>query len=553
MTRGGDSVPASIYVRGLAGLLIAAALLPEQPQAFAADAQAAGSTAELASWIDARASDHFATIGAAQPPLVDDATFLRRAYLDLLGTIPAVSEVRDFLDDQSDNKRGRLIDQLLDDPRCAAHLARTWRRVLVPQAAGPAALSGTVEAWLESQLAEGVAYDELARKLITAGGAEEQDGQDDEDEDGDEGEGESTASPAVAYLQATGGDPASVAGSVSRVFLGIRIECAQCHDHPFTDWTQADFWGLAAFFAGARYNRPATQEVPADQENPPSIDDRVTQITPPDIGKTFQAGYLWDMSETVEIPDDKLPRQAFADWLTSPENPHFAATAVNRVWQQLCGHGLTASVDDLDLASGAERAVVLDDLAAQFAAGGFQLKWLIGGICKSRPYQYAADQSAEVAGLVAVRPLKVLSPEQVFDAMEVALALPVSRIDEGPRYNGQRDQMIARMAEVVGTTPDEFRAGVPQMLMLMNGTVTADATSLDTSRTLRAVVDAPFLDDDEKIETLFLAALTRTPSPAEMRQLKDHVDRKSRAGAEGQAYSEIMWALINSPEFMLIR
>jgi hypothetical protein len=488
-------------------------------------------------------------------------------YLDLLGTIPAVSEVRDFLDDQSDSKRSRLVDRLIEDPRCAAHLARTWRRILVPESAMNPAMTGELEEWLRQQFAGRVSYDELTRKLITAGGAEPEisaaagddsanaaenaDNADDDDQ-GASDPASPQSSPAVAYLRATGGDPAAVAGSVSRVFLGVRMSCAQCHDHPFADWTQRDFWGIAAFFAGARYNQPAPPPT-EDEDPPPAIDEPLATITPPDIGHTFEAGFLWDGDAPAEITEGMLPRQVFAEWLTSPENPHFAATAVNRVWQQLCGHGLTDSVDDLDLAPPGERAMVLDELAERFEEHGFDLKWLIGGICQSKAYQFAVDTSAAGAGTVASRPLKVLSPEQVFDALEVALALPISRIDEGPRFNGQRDQMIARLGEAASDSPDQFRGGIPQMLMLMNGAVTADATSLDTSRTLRAVVEAPFLDDYEKIETIFLATLTRRPSPVETRQLKEHVDDKSRAGEKGQAYAQIMWALINSPEFMLIR
>ena len=514
---------------------------------------------DLASWIDGELAVHFERSGAAQPRLVDDATFLRRVYLDLLGTIPAVSEVRDFLDDQTDNKRARLVERVLEDPRAAAHLARTWRRMLLPDAPPQGAMNGSLEAWLQEQFAQDVPYDKVVRDLVTAGGAEqaiEEDADDDDADDGDEDEDEDdeapAASPAVEYLRGTGGDPASVAGSVSRVFLGVRMHCAQCHDHPFADWTQRDFWGLAAFFAGARYNRPTLPN--QDGADQPITDEPVSTISPPDIGQTFQAGFLWDGGDIpAEVPEGELPRRVFADWLTSADNPHFAATAVNRTWQQLCGHGLTDSVDDLDLAGAAERAILLDQLARHFAAADFDLKWLIGGICQSRAYQFAADEPVAAAGLVGMRPLKVLSPEQVFDALEVALALPISRIDEGPRYNGQRDQMISRLGEATSQSPEEFRGGIPQMLMLMNGTLTADATSLETSRTLRAVVEAPFLDEDEKIETLFLAALTRPPEPAEARQLKEHLEDSARRGQEGRAYAEIMWALINSPEFMLIR
>jgi hypothetical protein len=518
---------------------------------------------ELAAWIDARMAAHFAKNSVAQPPLVDDATFLRRAYLDLIGTLPAVSEVRDFLADQSDLKRTRLIDRLIDDSRFAPHQARTWRRVLVSEPSMATTFGGQVEQWLTDQFAQNLAFDELTRKLITAGGAEpeaEAEESDDEDDDAPA----MPPSAAVSYLRSTGGDPASVAGSVSRIFLGVRIECAQCHDHPFTDWKQQDFWGIAAFFAGARYNRPAPPAANGnDRQRPATTDERLTSITAPEIGRTFEAGFFWDGDAKPEIPENKLPRQVFADWLTSPKNPHFAATAVNRVWQQLCGRGLTESVDDLDRADEAARAVVLDDLAVHFAQHRFDMKWLASGICRSKAYQFAATATttatttdttaADESGSIRVRPLKVLAPEQVFDALEVALALPISRLDDGPRYNGQRNAMIERLGESASSSPDKFRGGIPQMLMLMNGVVTAEATSLDSSRTLRAVVEAPFLDDAEKIHTLFLATLTRPPSEVEARRLKEHVAKRAASGENGQAYAEILWALINSPEFMLIR
>jgi hypothetical protein len=540
------------HISLLAGLCVLLTVQTPLPAAEPTGSARVATPHELAAWIDERMEDHFVKNGAGQPTLVDDATFLRRAYLDLVGTLPAVAEVRDFLDDESDQKRTRLVDRLLGDPRFAAHLARTWRRVLVSDPGSAASFGGQLEEWLTEQFAQNAAFDELTRELITAGGAEQ--AADAKAEEKAENDQEASAFPqtsAVSYLRSTGGDPASVAGSVSRIFLGVRIECAQCHDHPFADWTQQDFWGIAAFFAGARYNR--TAPAANNREQPATTDERVTSITPPDIGRTYQVSLLWDGEVMPQIPEDKLPRQVFADWLTSRENPHFAATAVNRVWQQLCGQGLTDSVDDLDRADAVERAVLLDDLAHHFADHRFDLKWLISGICRSKAYQFAANATASESAKVGVRPLKVLSPEQVFDALEVSLALPISRLDEGPRYNGQRNQMIERLGETASSSPDKFRGGIPQMLMLMNGVVTAEATSLDTSRTLRAIVDAPFLDDSEKIQTLFLATLTRPPSLVEARRLKEHVEKRAALGQKGQAYAEILWALINSPEFMLIR
>jgi hypothetical protein len=516
-------------------------------------------TSTLGQWIDGRVEAYLAASQTPPPPLVDDATFLRRVYLDLHGTIPTVAQARDFLDDPAPEKRSRLVDRLLLDDRSSAHLARTWRRILLPSDAQTGPMGIAFESWLRDQFAADSPFDRLARQIVTAGGAEDRSDSGESDDASDNAEDEddedaSRVSGAVAYLQAAGADPASVAGAISRDFLGVRIECAQCHDHPFADWKQDQFWGIAAFFAGARFNQPSAPVDGRRRDEPPR-DEQVTTISPPDIGKTFAAEFLWS-DQPVEAPDDggeRLPRQLFAQWLTAAENPHFAATAVNRVWRQLCGRGLTQSVDDLDAATEDERDAVLDELAMRFAQGRFDLKWLIGGICKSRAYQFAAEGAEPSSALVGVRPLKALSPEQVFDALETAVGLPVSRIDQGPRFNGERDQMVARLGEAASKAPEEFRGGVPQMLMLMNGTVIVEAVDLESSRTLRAVVEAPFLDDAEKLDVLFLATLTRHPTDAEKQQLGQHVQAAATSGKQAMAYAEILWALVNGPEFVLLR
>src|SRR5262249_42729308 len=146
---------------------------------------------------------------------------------------------------------------------------------------------------------------------------------------------------------------------------------------------------------------------------------------------------------------------------------------------------------------------VLDDLAKLFIMSGYDLRWLIAGICKSQVYQQAAAAESDAGDGVVRRPLKTLLPEQVFDSLEVALSLPIGKSDNGPRFSGERQQFVSRMNEAAAETPADYKGGIPQALMLMNGRLTADATSLESSRTLRAVVEAPFLRPEEKIETLY--------------------------------------------------
>ncbi|MEX0585483.1 MAG: DUF1549 domain-containing protein, partial [Pirellulales bacterium] len=483
--------------------------------------------AELSRWLDGQFSERMRPNGGL-PPMVDDATFLRRAYLDLAGVIPSVSRARDFLAEKSPDKRMRLIQDLLASRRCDEHLARIWRRMMIPVGSPGAMAASQFDPWLARQFRDDVSYDELARRVVTGG------------------TGSATEAPA-AFYRAVGGTPDALAESLSRMFLGVRLGCAQCHDHPFASWNQADFWGMAAFFAGANLSGQPQNGNEVLPENKPGT------IRSED-GTEYTARFPW--GSPAAIPAGKRPREVLADWLASPENPNFAATAVNRVWQHLCGRGLIDPVDDLDQATPEDRQL-LNELAARFAASGFDLDWLTRGICGSRFYQQPSGR-ANADGLAGgenptdgvSRPLKTLTPEQVFDSLEQALLLPVARGDDSARHNGQREEMVGRLEEGFGGSPEEYRAGIPQVLLMMNGKLTAAATDLDSSRTLRAVIEAPFLDATEKINTLYLAVLTRNPRPTELNVMLEHVQQAGENNRK-QSYAEIFWALLNSPEFVL--
>ena len=265
--------------------------------------------------------------------------------------------------------------------------------------------------------------------------------------------------------------------------LGVRIDCAQCHDHPFSEWKQDDFWGLAAFFsdfAGGNAGGTASGGQPGEINYE---------------GTTYKAKFLWS-SDALESP---APRAKFAKWITSKQNPNFSSTAVNRFWQLLVGRGLYADIENLDEAAESDR-IFVDALGEKFAADGFHVPRLIAAICKSRWYAAESEQQtdetdeADERGRVFKRSLKVISPEQVFDSLEQSLHLPISRINPmAPRWTGERVQMVSRLGEAVGETPEDYASGIPQALMMMNGRMTTEAIDLDRSRLLRAVVEAPVL------------------------------------------------------------
>ena len=521
----------------LAFVLLQAAILSAGQLAVSSTGKSRLTTEELARWIDEQFAGIWQESKIVPTDVVNDATFMRRSFLDLAGSIPSVSEARDFLEYSSEQRRGALVDRLLNDPRrpekyadrTAAHWATLWRRMMVPGNTPEARMAVGLEPWLKEQFAANVPYDELVRKLITA----KNDGQ--QVMVVNARLGVRNGGP-MLFFQAVGGKPESAASSVSRVFLGVRIGCAECHDHPFAHWKQKDFWGMAAFFAGVKNG---------------GIDDSsVAKIRPENGTRDYEAVFLG--GEEAKIANGKTSREALADWMVSESNPLFAATVVNRVWQHLIGRGLTDSVDDLDKASPAERRV-LDDLAKKFVESGFDLRWLISGICKSQLYQRecVALNETDIEPPPGLRPIKTLSPEQVFNSLEQALALPVSRADGSARFNGLRDQLISRMNEAASNNPDEFRAGIPQALLLMNGRLTTEATDLDQSRTLRGVLDAPFLDTEAKLTTLYLATFSRPPRSEEKQFLLEHIRKQAEGDGQKQAYAEIFWGLLNSPEFVL--
>ena len=472
----------------------------------------AESPAELAAWIDAKLDAAWRAKGLAPREVAGDEVFLRRAYLELTGTVPSVSEARDFLGSTSASKRDQLVATLLDDKRFAEHFAGLWARTLAP--AGNT--RGPFEGWLKAEFRKNTPFDELARSVLTA-------------------TGDANATGPAGYYSAVGNTPERVAESVSRGLLGVRLGCAQCHNHPLAAWRREDFWGMAAFFAG-------TGATPGRV-----TDGVVTKITAIDSNREFEAKFL--DGPAPQFPAGRTPRSVLAEWVATPANPYFAANAVNRVWQDLCGTGLVSTVDDLDTLAPEERGQILSELADKFAAGGFNLRWLVEGICLSKAYQQVGAAAAEPGS--ARRPIRTLSPDQVFAALDQSLALKKGRT-LSPRYTPEGMTLRARLEEARGASPTDFRAGIPQALLLMNGGMISRATTLDDSMTLRAVVDAPFLKDGDKLDTLFLAAYSRMPRPAERdRFLKVVRAKPGDAEAERQAYANIFWALLNSPEFVL--
>ena len=460
------------------------------------------------------------------PARCDDLLLARRLYLDLLGRVPSVAEIRDYLAVDESTRRTVLVDQLVfhQGPRAvdyrrtfSEHWARQWRRVMLPPGTQASMNPSELEGWISQKFASDTSFDLMMASLVEVK---------DPNRDG-------------VYFRLSQSSPATYAANVSRVLLGVRLECAQCHDHPFTEWKQTDFWGLAAFYSDIGVAPPGGNAV-------------AKLGTIENEGVKYFAKYLWQEPIGADVSRGKL-----AAWLTSPGNRQFSSVAVNRFWQLLVGRGVFASVDDLDLASPKQREL-LDALAVQFAENKFPVRSLIAAICKSDWYQAVASEvelpkeSDEKIESAFYRPLKSLSPEQVFDSLEQALMLPISRLDpSSARWTGERAQMVSRLGESVGKSPEEYASGIPQALVMMNGKLTADAISVENSRLLRAALDSPFMSAADRIDTLCLATLSRHPTEEESSAFMSYINKYASLDDKRRAHGEILWALVNSPEFVL--
>ena len=483
----------------------------------------------LAARIDARLDACWAKAEVRPVGRAEDGEFLRRACLDLVGRIPTAAEARDFLDDPSPEKRTALVDRLVDSPAYAVRATAIWRQLLLPEAdtEDQARLAaGGLEAWLRKKVGEGAGYDRIVRELLTARLA------------GRGGEPMAARSEPTpdAFYTARGGKPETLAADSARAFLGLRLECAQCHNHPFARWKREEFWGFAAFFAGV------PRQAEADDVSAPRVDAARRELTIPGTSTVVAAAHL-DHSAPAWRPRADT-REILAEWVTAPGNPYFARAAVNRTWARFFGLGLVEPVDDLDNDDGSELSGLLDELAGEFRDHGHDLKYLIRALTATRAYNLtsAVDPASPTPPpLFARMPLRGLSPTQFLDSLAQAT---------GTDPGATRARFLELFADR-DARPTEAQTSILQALTLMNGSYVAGATSPETGDVLGAIAEAPYLDTAGRVEVLYLAALTRRPRPEESSRVVQYIDAHQGDAGRSRALADAFWALLNGAEFRL--
>jgi hypothetical protein len=489
-------------------------------------------------------------------PLADDAEFLRRVHLDIIGIIPTYDEAKAFLDDQSPDKRAKLIDRLLEHPRYALHQADEWDQVLFGR--NPPGYETqrrpTFQRWLQEQFAKNVPYDKWVADILKAEGTTVDDGP-------------------PWFLAQYDRQPEDAAEKITQTFLGVQLQCARCHDHPFEAWKQVDFYGVAAFLA-------RLQVVQFDKKNnelKAMIGERNTgevlftgpaaQQTPGKKGEPIKPKFLQgealaepappkDLKEERSLPASKAPAKPYfsrkdklAEWITAKDNPYFARAVANRVWAQFMGRGLVHPVDNM-IAKNLTHPELLTACAQQLSAQNFDLKWYIRELCNSQTYQLSSTGEVEDARptwfeRARVRPL---SAEELLESWRQAtgydaVAAKAPKPPQG-RFHGVTWDYMVRFFGQPNNGTGNFQGGLQEHLYLNNGEVSR------LIATDKGSLHQTLLDDkrpwEERVDQLYLSILTRPAKPAEKKKFAEYL---SSGDKPAERLREAIWVLLTCSEF----
>lgn len=498
-----------------------------------------------------------ATAAATVPlaPKVNDEIFLRRATLDLVGMLPSPSEISLFVLDPSPDKRDKLVERLLADPRFGQNWARYWRDVILYRRVEDRALitAAGVERFLTDQFNAGASWDTIAKALITATGNVATTGE-------------------TALVMAQMADANDLASEVSRIFMGVQIQCAQCHDHPTDRWKRQQFHEFAAFFPRIaarpvltegrvrgfevvsvnfepRFRGPNAQRRGSLEHYMPDLKDPSSQ------GKLMTPVFFATNKSLKTGATDEQRRGAVADWITAADNPWFAQAFVNRIWAELVGEGFYEPIDDLGPDRNCSAPQTIAYLAGQFTAHGYDVKWLYRTIMSTAAYQREsrprrhADQTPFTANCS-----QRLRSDQVFDVLMTALGADPQAgqrfFRPGGAYGAQagpRFQFMSTFGFDPSARRDEVAGSIPQALVLMNSSTVNQALNGNNPSGMLGKLLAENGDDEAVAIELYLRCLAREPGPQELAVCLDHV---RQTGNRVEAFEDILWSLVNRTEFI---
>ncbi|HEX3998898.1 MAG TPA: DUF1549 domain-containing protein [Pirellulales bacterium] len=495
---------------------------------------------------------------AAVAKPADDETYLRRVSMDLIGKPPTPAEITAFALDPAPDKRAKAVDRLLARPEFGENWGRYWRDVILYRRADDRAVlaSVAISDYMAEQFNRTTPWDEVARSFITATGDVRENG-------------------ATGIVMAQFGSTPDITAEVSRIFMAIQIQCAQCHDHPFDRWKRTQFHELAAFFPriALRPVKPTDAQkrsfdvIGLDRERPKkaknaNVPRGELEHYMPDLKNPAAKGTL--MKPVFFVTGQQLPlgtpdaqrRATIARWITSPQDEWFAKAFVNRIWAEMVGEGFYEPVDDIGPDRDCSAPETLDFLAKQFVAHRYDVKWLYRTIAASSAYQLDS-RSRHLPGQTPFQANcpQLLRADEVFDALVSALGIDNERLQgkaAGGKKNAYGQPRTARTLfdYVFGYDPsvrrDEVSGSIPQALVLMNSPQLARAENANSATALGKLLSST-KDDAAVVEELYLRSLAREPKSDEAKTCLDYV---KKTGDRKEAFEDIQWALVNSTEFL---
>ncbi len=481
--------------------------------------------------------------GVTSSERAEDGAWMRRVYLDLTGHIPSVDEVRKFLADRREDKRVKLVEQLLDDPEFARNLTTLWTNLLVGRVSGEQVDRTALQKFLRTSFARNQGWDVIVADLVSAEGRADENG---------------AANFLIAHLN---NQAVPATAITARLFLGIQVQCTQCHRHPFGNGQQADFWELNSFFH-------QTESVTVNRRDP-----RTNRMSPvaelvsqPTGGPTYyetpngvmKVVYPKYHGREISPEPSVNRRQELARLMVEADGSQLAQAFVNRTWNHFFGYGFTQPIDDMGPHNPISHPELLRELGEEFQSSGYDIKRLAKWICLSDAYQLSsrlhtgneADQPdrGETPLFSRVYP-RPMSAEQLYDSFLIATKAHQAHVSDWTQAEAQRQDWLKQFIISFGTEENDeantFDGTVTQALTLMNGPLIEQALQPAAGTYLGEVLRKPGSEED-RIERLCLAALSRKPNSRELAAMHKLV-RKSPTGVEG--YQDLFWALLNSNEF----
>lgn len=488
-------------------------------------------------FIDRLVFQKLKTLGIPPSEVCDDATFLRRVSIDLAGRLPTVDEVRAFLADTSPAKRDQLIDRLLASPEHADYFAVKWGAVLRNRRQRPTYARGTygMRDWIWESVYTNKPYDQFVREILAASG-------------------EMSQNPPVSWYREVDQVDLQVEDT-AQLFLGLRIQCAKCHHHPFEKWSQRDYYGFAAFFS--RVGRK-----PGDEADEVRIYHKrgAAAAVNPKTGEQLKPTGLG--GEPLALAPDVDPRQKLVDWMADPSNPHFAPALVNRYWKHLFARGIVEPEDDMRATNPASNPELLDALARHFVESKFDLRGLLRTMCQSTTYQLSAEPNqhnvSDKQNFSRYYP-KRLQAEVLLDSIDTLTGAPSSfnGLPGGTRAtqipdNGVNSYFLTVFGRPEGASACECErsqdASLAQSLHLLNSSEVQGKLASGSGRAAGYAKDTS-QPAEAKLRDLYLAAMGREPRPDELAVALAHVQKFNGKNPQ-QAYEDILWALLNTKEFL---